>query len=94
MNTYAEEVAIYEANLDYDDDNDVAKAKLYKNAILWLLRATPEEAWHGSQRTKESMHLQDELKRVRSWLSTNDPNATRTQSQSRVVYKDLRGFRE
>jgi hypothetical protein len=84
----------YIANLDYDDEGDVAKARLFRAACRYLLMVRPNETWQGQDKLRiEPTALQQQYDDVKAWLKANDVSSTPAKRGSHVRYADLRGFR-
>lgn len=83
--TVAEARAQYRDNLDWDDSGSVSKAKLYRQAIRFLLDAEPDGSAEGASWTARS--LESELVRVNAFLDSQTaaagPRATRLRPSPR-----------
>jgi hypothetical protein len=85
-------LAAYDENADYDDDESVAKAKLFRSACRRLLVKLPAQASRGGSGGTQSFgyridEIQAALQSVNIWLSANDT------SSSAVTHPDFSNAR-
>ena len=83
--------AAYYANKDYDVDNSVAKAKLFRVAVRGLLGMRPTSAMRGAGGNQQTFAfnldgLVKVLNSVEAWLAVNDTGST---GNATVIHPDF-----
>lgn len=93
--TLIEVRAAYDDNADYDDGaGDIAKARLFKQAVRILIRRTPAESRSGADAVRDdTARMKEELDEVKRWLTANDPAHAGTRAAGSVRHASFREFR-
>lgn len=82
----------YDDNASYEEDNDVAKAKIFVTACRMLLMKIPKLAGHGGGQVAMSPDLiRKELADARTFLQANDTSTSAR--KRRVLHPDLSNYR-
>lgn len=86
--TLAEVQASYDDNASYAEDGSVAKARAFETACRVLIGRRPLSAGKDGENISLPIpQIQEELRRVRTWLAAAGGGV------SRVKHADLRGYR-
>jgi hypothetical protein len=99
MATYAEVIAAYDENADYDLDGSAAKCQAFIVACRRLLSPalTTKRSVHGGRGGEEIeldlMLIKSQLEAAQQWLAANPPTSAGG-AGGNVTHVDFTGFRD